>query len=418
MKNKRIPTILGSLLLITILFIGVWLSSQKTNIISKASGDCHPIGVQVTNLTNKSVDISFQTTSLCTSAINVNNKTVSNFKAKSSSHYFRVDGLSSNTSYHYVLVIDGVKITSTDYVIKTAPLPSGNPSTASLAWGKIKLASGIASGETIIYLKIAGAWPLSAITDSDGQWHILLSNSFTENLNSVFIPPDNGLEDIFVYSPDGQLTQVENSLSKNDPVPDITVGVGFVDNGLGTGPGIVLPTSTPALVTPTSYSVGLGGLLSITYPKEGESITALKPDIFGSGKSNTVVNLSVDSDIIGKTTTKSDGIWHWSPEKNLSLGRHILTVALGTELLQRNFVVTSLTDSTSPLSFSATPSATIIPPTPTKIYSTPIPTIRTSKPSTKTGVPVTGNTSPFYLLILSSLLTISYSLYFFIKDEK
>lgn len=413
MKNKRIPTILGSLLLFTILFTGVWLSTQKTNTGSKASGGCSPIGVQVTNLTNKSVDISFQTTALCSSDINVNHKTISNFKSKSSSHYFRVDGLLSSTQYQYVLVVDGTQIESSDYNFKTAPLPSGNLSTASLAWGKIKLPSGQASLETIVYLNIPGAWPLSALTDSDGQWHILMSNSFTEDKSSLFIPPDNGSEDIFVYSTDGQLTQVENSLAKNDPVPDIIVGQGFDTSSLGVPINdIVVPIVNN--VTPTSFSVGIGGLLSIDYPTQDESITTPRPDIFGSGKSNLTVNLSIDTDIVGKTTSGPDGIWHWSPEINLKLGKHILTVTQGTQLLQRNFSVVIPTDSTSPLSFSATPSATIVPIVPTTAP-TVVPTIRTSKPSTKSGVPVTGNTSPFYVLLLSSLLTVSYSLYFFYK---
>ena len=321
MKNKRIPTILGTILLLIILFLGVWLTLQHTNTASKASGDCSPAGVQVTNLTNKSVDISFLTTSSCSSSLNVNNKTIPNFKTKTTTHYYRIDGLSSSTQYQYKLVIDGQELSPSDYTFKTAPLPSGNLSTANVAWGKVKLATGQASSDTIVYLNISGAWPLSALTDSNGQWHISLSSSFTDDKKSLFLPTSTGTENIYVYSVDGQLTQVENDLSHNDPVPDIIVGQGFAPQ-LGTG--AIIPTSVP----------------------------------------------------------------------------------------------TSIIIDTKLPSFSASPSATIIPQVSPTIVTSLVPTIRTAKISTKSDIPVTGNTNPLYFLLLSSLLTVSFSLYFFNKDEK
>lgn len=326
MKNKRIPTILGTILLLIVLFLGVWLSLRKTNTNSQATDDCTPVGVQTTNLTNKSVDISFLTTSSCSSILNINNQTIPNFKTKTTTHYYRIDGLSSSTQYQYKLIIDGQELSLSDYTFKTAPLPSGNLSTANLAWGKVKLATGQASSDTIVYLNIGGAWPLSALTDSNGQWHVSMSNSFTEDKNSLFTPATAGPEDILVYSTDGQLTQVENDLSKNDPVPDIIVGQGFAPQ-LGTGPeATIVPTK---IITPTPVII----------------------------------------------------------DTNLP-------------------------------AFSASPSATIIPVASPTLLPSPVPTIRTGKVSTKSGVPVTGNTNPLYFLLLSSLLTVSFSLYFFNKDEK
>ncbi len=406
MKNKRIPSILGTILLLFILFAGVWLTLRRTNTVSKASGDCTPTGVQVTNLTNKSADISFLTSATCSTSLTINGKTIPNFGDKLTTHYYRIDNLQASTLYQYYIIANGQQHQQPSFNFKTAPQVSTQTSTANLAWGKVVLASNKPSPNTIIYLNISGAWPLSALTDSDGQWHILLSNSFTQDKSAPFIPPTGGTEDILIYTPDGQLTQVENSLSKNDPVPNIIVGQGFTPQ-LGTGPGVTIPVST-------STPIILNSKLSITSPSEGESITSLRPDIFGVGKNNSPVNLSIDTDIIGKTTSKNDGSWNWSPDKNLSLGKHILTVTLGSELLQRNFTIIITTNATSPLSFSATPSATIVP----TILPSTIPTVRTSKPSTKSGVPVTGNAFPFYLLILSSLFTLSFSLYFFNKDEK
>jgi hypothetical protein len=417
MKDKRIPTILGTILLLVLLTFGVWLSMQKTNTVSKASGECSPIGLQITNLTDKSADISFFTSALCSTSLIIDGKTVSNYKSKLSIHYFRIDNLLANTQYQYYIISDGQEYKQADFTFKTATKPTSQISPSNLAWGKIIDSANNPSPDTIVYINIAGAWPLSALTDANGQWHISLSNSFTEDKSAPFVPPLTGSEDILVYTSQGQLTQVENDLSKNDPVPDIVIGQGFITElDTGSDPEIIIPINT--VIVPTTGSVGIGGLLSIKSPAEGESITALKPDIFGSGKSNSTVNLSIDTEIVGQTTTKNDGVWHWSPDKNLSLGSHILTVTLGTELLQRNFIVVSPSSSSSALSFTATPSATIVPTTIPTIIPTNIPTVRSSKPASSTKIPVTGNSYPLYLLLLSSLFTITFSLYFFNKDEK
>lgn len=409
MKNKRIPTILGTLLLLVIVFFGVWLSGQTTHTQSKASGDCSPSGVQTANLTNKSVDISFITTDSCQSSLSINDKTIQNFSQSSTVHYFRVDNLSASTNYQFKAIVGGQEYREESFTFETAPMPSNNTSTANLAWGKILEGTNKASVGSIVYLSIPGAYPLSALTDRNGQWHISMSNSFTEDKSSLFTPATTGSEDIVVYSPDGQITQVENDLQFNDPVPDVYLGQGFQNS-------IVIPTDIPPeLPQPTSFSVGLGSLLTIKYPTEGESITALRPDIFGTSKNNTVINFSLDSAISGTVTSKADGSWNWSPSVNLSLGNHTLVATAGNDTVQRKFSIISPVDSTSPLSFSATPSATVVPiATPTTV----IPTVRTGKVSTKSGIPVTGNTSPLYLLLLSSLLTVSFSLYFFNKDEK
>ncbi|MFA7301400.1 MAG: hypothetical protein WC069_03755 [Candidatus Shapirobacteria bacterium] len=411
MKDKRIPTILGTFLLLTILFSGVWLSLQKTNLFSQASGDCSPIGIQVTNLTNKSVDISFQTASACSSNLVINTLTLPNFGAKSTIHYFRIDNLSSSTQYQYHLLIDGQEFKQTFYTFKTAPLPSGTLPTANLAWGKILLSTGLPSVNSLVYLNIPGAWPLSALTDSNGQWHISLSNSYTDNKLSLFTPPLIGTEDIIIYSPNGQLTQVENSLTKNDPVPNIIVGQGFVSS-LGTGPASTVAPTKISTIVPT---IALNTKLSINYPSEGETITTLRPDIFGQGKNYSTVSLKIDTVISGNATTKADGSWNWSPVADLKIGNHILVATLGGETVTRNFIIGSVTSNSSPLSFSASSSAVVV--TPTTIP-TIIPTIRTGKVSTKSGIPVTGNASPLYLLLLSSLFTVSFSLYFFYRDEK
>ena len=77
-KEKKIPTILGLVILIGGVFVGVFLTNKNTNFISKASGDCSPINPQITNITNNSVSVSFLTESSCLSSLVINNQTIEN----------------------------------------------------------------------------------------------------------------------------------------------------------------------------------------------------------------------------------------------------------------------------------------------------------------------------------------------------
>jgi hypothetical protein len=47
-KEKRIPTIIGLILLLITLYFGINLVNQRTNTSSRASGSCEPINPQVT----------------------------------------------------------------------------------------------------------------------------------------------------------------------------------------------------------------------------------------------------------------------------------------------------------------------------------------------------------------------------------
>ena len=187
-----------------------------------------PQGVQITNLTHQSLDLSFTTTSSCLSILEINNRRFPNFQESSLTHYFRVDNLKSKSEYPYSISSGGQNYQLTEYKVKTATKPTIEASTSNLAWGKILKANQDPSSNTILYLTIGGALPLSAITDQSGQWHISLANSFTETKDSWFTPSANTPEELIIYSPDGTLTQISHTTSQNDPIPDIIIGQNYL----------------------------------------------------------------------------------------------------------------------------------------------------------------------------------------------
>jgi hypothetical protein len=412
MKKKTIPTIIGLILLLIVLFAGVWLSAQTTTLGSRASGDCDPIGVQVTNLTHHSLDFSFITKSSCNSVLLVNNRTYQNFIEISTTHYFRVDNLTDNTEYQMELIVNGKNIDFSELKIKTGARPIGADPTSNLAWGRVINSDKTPVSSSIVYISLVGALPLSAFTDIDGRWNISLANSFSDKKNNWFTPEGNQTEDIFVYSPNGEVTQISHNTAQNDPVPDIIVGQNY----------FLEPTiaSEIPLYSGPSNDVSPEIKLEVKNPQEKETIYNLKPLFFGEAPANSSIEIKLESDPVynDQITTQNDGSWNWSPPQNLAPGLHTITLSyrdLKTGIIKtakRNFYVEAASNN---LAFSASPSATIRPIA--TLIPTSIPTIRTSHPSTSSGVPVTAFPLPAILLIISSFTFVLFSMYYYKRDD-
>ena len=180
--------------------------------------------------------------------------------------------------------------------------------------------------------------------------------------------------------------------------------------------------------------------MTIISPKEGETISTKRPDIFGSASSSISINFTLEpGGITGTTNSIGDGTWHWSPPRDLLAGSYIVTVTAKNsqsgfvESVSRKF---STTSTGSGLAFTASGSAVLVTPTltaiptlvttiaPTQspvqaptisqtptlmptikptvaIIPTTAPIVRTTKPSTSSGVPATG--SPLATIFLVSL---------------
>jgi hypothetical protein len=429
-KEKKIPTILGLLILIGGIFVSVFLTNKNTDFISKASSDCNPKNPQITNITNNSASLSFVTESACLSSLSINNQTINNSAIlnndqKSKIHYFDINNLQDSTEYEYSLINDGKTYKQSSYNFRTAEKPNGSIPSSNLAWGRVFTPELKPAGKVMIFLNIPGSSPLSALVTSSGNWNISLANSFNESKTSRFVPVANVTEEIIVIDQEKQITQISASTSQNNPTPDIILG----QNQFSPVPVIFdTKTNTGSLssVTPIPNSKEL----DILNPKDNESISTKKPDFFGTGPINSKIKIKVESPETynGEVTTKDDGSWNWSPPADLTPGEHTITATIienGIEkIVSRKFTVLA-TDNL--LSYSASPSATTptvtltptlslkttITPTstPTAIPTpTLIPTIRTSKPSTDSGVPTTGNLAPtiFLLSLASSFIIFSF----------
>ena len=421
--EKTIPTLIG----ITILSISLVLGLIATNgnplsFLSKASGDCTPNNLKTTNINHYSLVISLTTPSNCLVNLNFNKQAISdNVKTSSTIHYFEISNLSENTEYSYDVISAGKTYKNNAYKAKTAKKPSAITPISRLAWGKVYYSNQQAAVNSLVYLTIPNAAPISSLVTENGYWYISLATSFNKNLDNWFQPVDNVVESIEVLAPNLTRTTVAGNTSRNNPVPDIIIG-----QNQSTPP----PTSKPlnndlANVT----QVPAQKTFSITSPKESETINTRRPDVFGNASANSIIILNIGQ-IKDSVQTAADGIWHWYPQTDLSVGLNQLKASLNSETLTRNFIISS---DASSLAYTASSSAQIVSPTITPIPTTgltatktpsivpttkpsTIPTIRAAKPSTSSGVPTTGIALPTIICLMIAFGLIGSSVILTKKD--
>ena len=412
--TKTFPTILGIFFLLLILVAGVFLSTRKTSLRYSASSSCDPVNPQVTNLTHSSFDYSFLTTGQnCQPTLSVNGQIIPNLSPVKTSHYFQVNNLTPNTTYTWNIVSGGKNYESTFYSLKTGLQPSGPVPASNLAWGRVLNPDQTPLAGAIIYLNIPGSQTLSAITNREGKWNISFATSFNDKTNNWFTPPDNVDEEIIVYSPENQFTSVVNKTNNNDPVPDIVFGQTNQN----------LSAQSVGSLSVSNSAVSSAVPLTLTSPKNNETITTRRPDIFGQATIGTNLRLVLDNKAF-QVHVPDNNIWHWSPDNDLSLGNHQLSVSDAQNTITINFTVSTQTDTYT--AFTASPSATLIPtktisttaptlspiPTSTPIP-TVIPTVKTAQISTASTLYQSGNSLPTALIICVAFLLFGVSLFYY-----
>lgn len=422
--DKRIPTILGLLILLGGIGAGVYFVGKETLFGSSLPPELTPKKVKITNVSNGQFTVSWITSSAAIGLIRYGNTPslnttvaddrdqLSGTPAKSKTHYVTIAGLQPASKYYFKIGSDSDKNlfdnSGQPYEILTAPTLGAAPP-PDLSSGKILDVSGSPAKGAIVYLNIAGAAPLSALATSDGSWVISLSEALKSDLTGY---AEYELEktpiDIFVQG-ESQTAKALADTNNDSPVPEITLDQSYdfrkeniaddsaspeiADEKTAQIPSQfnTEPISTPSAKTTISSEVKL------TNPsKEGETIHSLKPEILGTGPANKILTITLESPktYTATVTIDEDGNWSYSPPENLEPGDHTLSIDYvdndGEEqTVERVFTVVAAANEGLP-SFTATPSATSTP--------SATPSARTSMPSTDSGVPSSGTVTPTVLI--------------------
>lgn len=466
--SKRIPTILGLLLLVAGLGAGLYLVGRAT-IVPKASAGEEPEEIKITNLTENQLTVSW-ITDVETSGFLKIGPNPSDLKTTAAddrdqltgavgmfnTHHATVKELKPDTDYYFKIGSGSKAIMFGDsagkaYSIKT-PSVLGTPPPSDTVYGKILKADGGPAEGAIVYLTLPGATALSALAKTDGNWAIPLSTSRTEDL-SAYVEYDRQATTITMSIQGGKAGSAQAvTVTANDaPVPNITLGQTFdfrSDNperqleelvsggelppGADLGGGSVLNIPVDEIDKEVDFDdkerfgfgdIGGSGItkpeestfeLEILNPeKEGEEIASSKPEIFGTSPKNVTLSIVIESPKTYSDTiaVEENGLWEWTPPDNLVPGEHTVTVSYEDEggVLQkvvRNFVVKAAAAGGTDLpSFEATPSAS----------ATPSAAPRVTQPATDSGVPVAGILTPTLLMVILGLGLIGLGFYWQMK---
>lgn len=432
--ERKIPTILGVILLVISLAAGVFLVNQRQIFRLGAAPGEEPENVRITNITDAGFSVSWTTDKTTVGFVSYGEGNTNSTaqedqdkQAQKTVHHVTLSGLKESKTYSFK--IGSGKQTfdqnGKPWTQKTAPaLPAR---TAELVSGTVKNEANLPAKGAVVYITLQTTPPLSVVTDSGGQYSLSLAQLRTSDLSSFVKYDGSSVLSIFVQGENSKVSSAQVTVNNAKPIPAITLGQTH-DFRKQTAPGsggapqatLELP-QTPATpeqetgtggfnIQPLSSPVATSGKLTIDYPKEGETISSGKPEFRGTGLAGATLNITLISPaLIAKITIPSDGVWKWTPTKTIS-GKSTITVsspdAQGkTQSVTRNFTVST---SIGAPSFTATGSATPSASPSAKPTATPKATgsPRVSLPSTEGGVPVSGDlTFTFALFILGLVST-------------
>ena len=438
--KKRIPTIIGILVLLVGGVAGILAVGRSTNFLPKASPEHAPKQIKITGVSSDSFTVSWLTDSATSGFLRYGTTTslsttqaderdlISDSPGNYRLHYVTIHGLSPGTKYYFKLGSGDSGLYDNNgqpFEITLGTQLNTAGRTAVLSGNVVTNAQTPAVG-AIVYANIPGAAPVSALVRNSGSWVINLAELRTTNLSALYKYSDSDSASLEIISATGETTTGTAELGAfQESPPTITLGQTFNLTAQEESRLISTDTGEDAEATQSATSQfdtkPLGGVtpatgsaITLANPSfDGETVNTTKPEIIGTAPANTKITITVESDPIyeEQLTTDTDGSFAWSPPANLAAGNHTITISYTDakgilQTLKRSFVVMAAGESELP-ALTSSPSGQSATPTPTPKPS-PSPTAsgsaRVSIPSSGSGTPTAGTITPPIVITLLGLL--------------
>lgn len=412
MYKRKIPTILGLLLVFGAVFIFSIAFDRITPLLSRASPSATPKHVTFSNVSDTAFTLSWITDAPATGAVLIDGSgfgtaydqrdevsAASTTKPTLGSytiHSVMIRNARPRTTYHIRILSDGALFQDgiRPYSVTTGLSLSDIGTTLEPAYGSVTLPNGQPATDAIVYLTPETGQTLSAFVTTTGSWVIPLHLARTADLASYLAVSERLKEAITIQSAEGTATAITDTLNDN-PVPQMTIGktYDFRHIQADASPKPIAQAQPTVLgdTAPVSNQE-----VAITQPANGASLPTNLPIFQGTGVigNQVYILIGITNPQTGTTTVGSDGIWRFTPVHALADGKQSITITTKdkngkTAALTNLFTVFK---SGTQVLGDATPSATI---EPTSIE-TPTPTAtRSGEP-----VPTTGGGMPTILLLL------------------
>lgn len=384
-NNKKIPTLIGVLVLVFGLAGGVVLVNKDTIFKLGASPEATPKDVRITNITDTSFTVNWVTDKQTSALVkwgetsNLGKTALPEVGTKTTSaHTVTIRNLVKNKTYYFTINSGGVDNTNSGIPWSVTTLSSVSPDVSHVS-GTILLSTGTPADDAVVYVDAPGMTEQSTTTSSSGNWILALPVSETAG---------DTLLNIYVQGGTAGIATAQVYLASANPVPTISLGKTY--NFLSTTQTNVdgVPDSSVKLPTSDTSSTNQQSrfnlettatpqppvnTVTVKSVEEGETIYTASPEFFGDGPVNSAITVTVHSSvpITQNVVVASDGSWKWTPPTNLEDGSHTITItwkdAKGViQSLTKNFTVVANAQEPS---FVSTPSGTLAP-TP-KVTATP-----------------------------------------------
>lgn len=378
MKIKKIPTILGLLVLIIGMVAGVFLIRYRQIFRLGASGSDSPKDVRVGNISDTSFTVSWTTEKEIEGAIMVGenqnnlNKVGEDELGRGFTHTTTLRNLTPETTYFFKVNSNGNLFDQEGIAwnVKTGPTLSGSPST-NLISGSLLSATGEPVQNGLIYISVGGSL-FSTTTSKNGGWVIQLSQARSLDLSSFLVINDSStLLEVSANAGPAGVSSAKVYPQSARPMPPMTLGQSQdfrnlspnntsgspeasidVPEGKAGESGFAIPSSSPK--NSGSNTVTLKSI------DEGEVVTSTSPEFFGNGPVGTTISIKVESEAQStQLKIPNSGDWKWTAPLGLPEGTHKITITWkDTKGITRNLTKTFIVQAAEGPAFVATPSGT------------------------------------------------------------
>lgn len=436
--EKRLPTLLG----ILIIAVGIGITSLlvKTGVvfIGRASPSEIPENIRITNLSDTAFTVSYTTEAKVLGTISFGKDTTLGSIAiddrdqagnigSYQTHHITAGNLKPSTKYLFS-INSGQNTVSNNGVpfdVTTTVTNQSKSSSQQKVTGNVIAPDATIPSEVIVYLTLENTKTSSSFLKSDG--------SYSLSLDSLLSQGDAVLQ-LVVVAP-SQQSNVAVFAKQANPVPLITLSKNY-DFTVSTSPiaSESAVASKAAQVNFPALSASPSALKGpqILTPKKDEGFSDNQPLFKGSASPNSTVKIIINSEQLmqGEVVADSNGSWSYRPKQALSPGQHTITITTQDKFgilktITQSFTVyaqgTQVGQSATP---SATPTLAITPtpqttpsatptltPTPTQIP-TPTPT-QTPSAETKGGLSKPGNEA-FLSYGIAALGTMAIGIFLFL----